>query len=126
MGGTIFVNPVHPGIYPAGLAANAAAGTPAMAEVVKKEQIAQFEIFAGVEQALKDIILEAVDHDYLLKIKDDTLGFLNQMPRSIINHLSSQGGALDFADTKNSWRKEMQNRMSVKFPKSILTELKRQ
>ncbi len=77
-GGTVFVNPVHPGIYPAGLAANAAAGTPAIAEVVKKEQIAQFEIFAGVEQALKDIILEAVDHDYLLEIKDDTLGFLNQ------------------------------------------------
>jgi hypothetical protein len=42
-----------------------------------------------------------VDHYYLLEIKDDTLGFLNQMPRSIINHLRSQGGALDFfADTK--------------------------
>ncbi len=39
-----------------------------------------------------------MDHDYLLEIEDDTLGFLN--PRSIINHLSSQGGALDFADTK--------------------------
>ncbi len=56
MGGTIFVNPVHPGIYPAGLAANTAAGTCAMAEAVHKEQIAQFKIFAGVEQALKDII----------------------------------------------------------------------
>jgi hypothetical protein len=98
-GGTTFVNPVHPGIYPAGLAANTAAGTHAMAEAVHKEQIAQFEIFAGVGQALKDIILKAVDHDYLLEIKDDTLGFLNQMPRSIINHLCSQGGALDFADT---------------------------
>jgi hypothetical protein len=100
MGGTAFVNPVHPGIYPAGLAANSAAGTRAMAEAVHKEQIAQFKIFAGVEQALKDIILEAVDHDYLLEIEDDTLGFLNQTPRSIINHLRSQGGALDFfADT---------------------------
>ncbi len=100
MGGTAFVNPVHPGIYPAGLAANAAAGTHAIAEAVHKEQIAQFEIVAGVEQALKDIILKAVDHDYLLKFEDDTLGFLNQMPRSIINHLCSWGGALDFADTK--------------------------
>jgi hypothetical protein len=44
-GGTVFVNPVHPGIiYPAGPAANAAAGTRAMAEAVHKEQIAQFEI----------------------------------------------------------------------------------
>jgi hypothetical protein len=89
MGGTAFVNPVHPGIYPAGLTANTAAGTRAMAEAVHKEQIAQFEIFAGVEQALKDIIFKAVDHDYLLEIEDDTLGFLNQTPRSIINHLCS-------------------------------------
>jgi hypothetical protein len=41
-----------------------------------------------------------VDHDYLLEIKDDTLDFFNQMPRSTINHLRSQGGALDFVDTK--------------------------
>jgi hypothetical protein len=38
-GGTAFVNPVHPGIYPAGFAANAAAGTRAMAEAVLREQI---------------------------------------------------------------------------------------
>jgi hypothetical protein len=100
MGRTAFVNPVHPVIYPAGLAANAAAGTHAMAEAVHKEQIAQFKIFAGVEQALKNIILKAVDHDYLLEIEDDTLGYLNQMLRSIINHLRSGGGALDFPDTK--------------------------
>ncbi len=100
MGGTTFVNPIHPGIYPTGLAANAAAGTRAMAEAVHKDQIAQFKIFAGVEQALKDIILEAVEHDYLLEIKDDTLQFLNQMSRSMINHLCSRGRALDFADTK--------------------------
>ena len=54
MGGTVFVNPVHPGIYPAGLIAYAAAGIRAMAEAVPKEQIAQFKIFAGVEQALKE------------------------------------------------------------------------
>jgi hypothetical protein len=88
-GGTVFIKPVHPGIYPAGLAANAAVGTHAMVEAVHKKQIAQFKIFAGVEQTLKDIILEAVDHYYLLEIKDDILGFLNQMPRSIINHLHS-------------------------------------
>jgi hypothetical protein len=89
MGGTAFVNPFHPGIYPTGLAANAAAGTCVMAEAVHKEQIAQFKIFAGVEQSLKDIIFKAVDHDYLLEIEDNTLGFLNQTPRSIINHLLS-------------------------------------
>jgi hypothetical protein len=40
IGGATFVNPFHPGIYTAGLAANAAAGTRAMAEAVHKEQIA--------------------------------------------------------------------------------------
>jgi hypothetical protein len=66
MGGTAFVNRIHPGIYPAGLAANVAAGTRVMTEALHKEQIAQFAIFAEVEQALKDSILKALDHDYLL------------------------------------------------------------
>ena len=95
-----FVAPNHPGIYPAGLALNAAARTRAREEALHKEQLAQFEIFKGVEQALKDIILEAVEDDYLLEIEDDTLGFLNQTPRQMIDHLKIRGGALDFADTK--------------------------
>jgi hypothetical protein len=53
MGGTIFVNPVHPGIYPAGLAGNAAAGTCAMAEAVLKEQIAQFKNLCKSRTSLK-------------------------------------------------------------------------
>ena len=95
-----FTIPPNPGIYPAGLAANAAAGTRARAEAEHKEEVAQYEILKGVEQALKDIILDAVEHDYLLEIEDDTLGFLNQTPRQMIDHLKARGGALDFADTK--------------------------
>ena len=100
MAGQAFTAPPNPGIYPAGLAANAAAGTRARAEAEHKEDVAQYEIFKGVEQALKDIIQEAVEHDYLLEIEDDTLGFLNQTPRQMIDHLKARGGALDFADTK--------------------------
>jgi hypothetical protein len=44
--------------------------------------------------------LEAVEHDYLLEIKDDMLGFSNQAPKQMIDHLKIRGGALDFADTK--------------------------
>jgi hypothetical protein len=95
-----FTIPPNPGIYPAGLAANAAAGARARAEAEHKEEVAQYEILKGVEQALKDIILDAVEHDYLLEIEDDTLGFLNQTPRQMIDHLKARGGALDFADTK--------------------------
>jgi hypothetical protein len=95
-----FTNPIHPRIYPAGLAANAAAGTQAKEEAKHKELLAQYKIFEGVKQALKDIILEVVEHDYLLEIKDDTLRFLNQTPRQMIDHLKVRGGALDFAVTK--------------------------
>jgi hypothetical protein len=68
--------------------------------VEHKEEVAQYEILKGIEQALKDIILDAVEHDYLMEIEDDTLGFLNQTPRQMIDHLKARGGALDFADTK--------------------------
>ena len=99
-GGTAFIQPGNPGIYPAGLAPNAAAGTRAREEAEHKELIAQYEIHKGVEQALKDIIIQAVDEDYLLEIEDETLGFLNETPKSMIVHLRNRGGALDFADTK--------------------------
>jgi len=98
--GVPFVNPVNPGNYPAGVAANAAAGVRARAEAQHKEQVKEYETFQGVMQATKDIILEAVDHEYLLEIEDEILGFLNETPISITNHLRNRGGALDFADTK--------------------------
>ena len=98
--GVPFVNPANPGNYPAGVAANAAAGARARAEAQHKEEVKEYETFQGVMQATKDIIMEAVDHEYLLEIEDEILGFLNETPISIMNHLRNRGGALDFADTK--------------------------
>ena len=100
-GGIAFVNPANPGIYPAGLALNAAAGTRAREEAIHKELIAQFETLEGVKLGTKDLILEAVDNEYLSEIEHDTLGYLNQTPRQMIEHLLTRGGALDFADTKD-------------------------
>ncbi len=40
MAGVAFTNPIHPGIYPTGLAANAAAGTRAREEAKHKELLA--------------------------------------------------------------------------------------
>jgi hypothetical protein len=74
-GGIDFVNPANPGIYPAGLTLNAAAGTKAREEAIHKELIAQFETLEGVKLGTKDLILEAVDNEYLSEIKHDTLGF---------------------------------------------------
>jgi hypothetical protein len=49
-----FIDPIHPRIYPTGLATTAAAGTraKAKAEAKHKESLAEYEIFKGVEQAL--------------------------------------------------------------------------
>ncbi len=48
----------------------------------------------------KDLILEAVDNEYLSEIEHDKLGYVNQMPRQMIAHLLTRGGVL-FADTKD-------------------------
>jgi len=98
--GIAFENPANPGVYPAGLAANAAATVRARAEAEHKELINQFETFEGVRQGVKDLIVEAVDNEYLIEIEHEMLGFLNQTPRQMLDHLLTRGGALDFADTK--------------------------
>jgi hypothetical protein len=109
-GGTTFVNPANPGVYPAGLQVNAAAGTRAREEAIHKELVAQYEIFKGVEQGLKDIIQEAVETVYLLKIEDETLGCLNQVPRQMIEHLHNRGGCIGLCrHQKHYCQKETQN-----------------
>ena len=98
--GVPFNNPANPGNYPLNIAGNAAAGVRARAEAEHKEEVREYKTFQGVIQATKDIFLEAVDHEYLLEIEDEILGFLNQTPTDMLNHLRNRGGALDFADTK--------------------------
>jgi hypothetical protein len=99
-GRTAFTLPAKPKIYPAGLALNAAAEMHAREEALHKELIAQYIILKGVNQALKDIIIKAGEVDFLLEVKDETRGFLNKTPQSMITHLQNQRGALDFVNTK--------------------------
>jgi hypothetical protein len=98
-GGINFVNPVNPGFYPMGLAVNAVAGTKARTGAERKELINQYETFKGVRLGAKDLILEALDNEYLIKIKHETMRYINQT-RQMLKHLLNRGGALDFADTK--------------------------
>ncbi len=90
-GGVAFVNPANPGTYPANNPANAAAGVQARAEAEHKEFVQECKTLQGVVQVTKDIILEAVDQEYLLEIKDETLGFLNQTPNDMLTHLWNRG-----------------------------------
>jgi hypothetical protein len=98
--GISFADPAIPGGYPAGLTANAAATIRARAEAEHKELINQFETLEGVRQGVKDLILEAVDNEYLIEIEHEMLGYLNQTPRQMLGHLLTRGGALNFTDTK--------------------------
>ncbi len=98
MGGTAFVTPANPGLYLA-IAATVTAGTRTRDKALHKGLVKEYKIFCRVEAGLKDIILEAVDNDYMLEIKDKILSFLNQTPKQIIAHLRNRGGQLDFADT---------------------------
>jgi hypothetical protein len=98
--GINFVNPVNPRIYPTGLAVNAIAGTRARAEAEHKELNNQYKTFKGVRLGAKDLILEAADNKYLIKIKHEMMGYINQTPRQMLKHLLNRGGALDFANTK--------------------------
>jgi hypothetical protein len=75
MAGVAFITPPNPGNYRAGLAANAAAGTQARVEAEHKQDVAQYEIFKGVEQALKDVILKVEEHDYLMELKTTPSAF---------------------------------------------------
>jgi hypothetical protein len=69
-------------------------------EAEHKELVKEYKTFQGVVQATKDIILDAVDHEYVLKIEDEILGFLNQTPMEMLTHIRNQDGALDCVDTK--------------------------
>jgi hypothetical protein len=99
-GGIAFVNPANPGTYPTNVSGNAMAGVRARAEAEHKEFVREYETFQGVIQATKDIILEAINHKYLLEIEDKILSFLIQMPTDMLTHLWNRGGALDFAGTR--------------------------
>ncbi len=59
--GTPFVPPANPGIYPIGVTAAKCA----QMEAEHKEKIKVFKTFTGVGMGLTDLILKAIDKDYL-------------------------------------------------------------
>ncbi len=67
-----FADPLNPGFYPANLTTNAAAGTRAKSEAEHKELIIQYKTFEGVNLGTKDLILEAMENKYLIKIDHET------------------------------------------------------
>ncbi len=92
--GTPFVAPLNLGIYPIGVTA----ANRSRMEAEHKEQINQFHTFAGVGMGLKDLILKAIDKDYLLGIKHEHVAFLNVTAAQMLTHLRNRWGVVDFVD----------------------------
>jgi len=93
--GTSFVIPAHPGVYPSGVTT----ANKSRREAEHKELIKQYEVCSGVEQVLREKILEAVDEAYVLELEDEIMGFMDVSPREMLNHLRKRGGELDHNDT---------------------------
>lgn len=95
-GGLQFVVPAHPGVYPT---TNITSKNKSRREAEHKELIKEYEVCAGVEQVLREKILEAVDEAYVLELEDEIMGFMDVSPRKLLDHLRSRGGQVDHNDT---------------------------
>ncbi len=86
--------PVNPGVYPVGVTA----ATRSRMEAEHKEQVNQFHTFIGVGMGLKDLVLKAIDKEYLLEIKHKRVAFLNMTAAQMLTHLHNRWGVVDFVD----------------------------
>ena len=97
-GGVTFNIPAHPGMYPETVSDDVKVR--ASEEAKHKGLILEHEVCAGVEQVMKDFIVEAVDEEWLSEIEDEVMGFANTTTIDMLKHLESRGGAMDYIDTK--------------------------
>ncbi len=93
--GTPFVVPPNPGHYPAG---PIPAVQRAQREAEHKALIVQFQTCIGVSKGLKDLILTAVDEDYVLELRDEGIAYLNVTPFQMLTHLRDRWGSMDYVD----------------------------
>ena len=93
--GTPFIIPPNPGVYPAGAIPAAQRG---QREAEHKELIREFKKCIGVSKELKDLILQAIDEDFLLELKVPGIAYLNVTPLQMITHLRTHWGAMDYVD----------------------------
>jgi hypothetical protein len=55
-------------------------------------------LYLGVEQGLKDKILESIDEEFLLELCQGVIGYQKITARQMIDHLRKRGGGLDHTD----------------------------
>ena len=87
--------PPNPGIYPAGIIPAAQRG---QQEAEHKELIKEFEKCMGASKGLKDLIMQAINEDFLLELKVPGIAYLNVTPLQMLTHLRDRWGTMDFVD----------------------------
>ena len=81
---TPFIVPANPGHYPQG---PILATQRAEREAEHKALIVQFQACTGMAKGLKDLILQAIDEDFLLELRDQSIAYLNVTPIQMLTHL---------------------------------------
>jgi hypothetical protein len=69
-----------------------------IAERIHVEKIRIFNLYLGVEQGLKDKIIDAIDEEFLLELREGVIGYQKVTARQMIDHLRKRGGGLDHTD----------------------------
>ncbi len=87
--------PANPGVYPLG---NIPAAQQGQREAEHKALVAQFQTCVGASKGLKDLILQAVDKDFLFELQAEGIAYLNVTPVQILTHLHDRWGTMDFVD----------------------------
>ena len=93
--GTPFVVPANPGVYPLG---NIPAAQRGQREAEHKALQTQFQTCIGASKGLKDLILQAVDEDFLLELRAEGIAYLNVTPLQMLTHLRDRWGTMDYVD----------------------------
>ena len=102
--GTPFVIPPNPGLYPAGPIP--AAQRP-QREAEHNGLIKQFQTCIGVAKGLKELILQAIEEDFVLELRVEQTGYLNVTPLQMMTHLRARWASADLTssivDMGESW-----------------------
>jgi len=82
-----YQEPVHPGYYDATITANTTEVEAKAKEAEHKEKLRLYQVFLGVEQALREMIVEAVDKQHIAELDEEYVGYTGVTPLAMIEHL---------------------------------------
>ena len=79
--------PTHPGYYDASITANMPEVEAKAKEAEHKEKLRLYQVFLGVEQALREKIEGAVDYQHIAALDEEYVGYSGSTPLDMIEHI---------------------------------------